>query len=179
MDTDYVEQTNALIDRVAATNPNRPLERNLSLAAACGRIGPIGVAARLIVGTILIVLALFWRDPHWRDAVLGLLAFPVVIATALWVRARARRSPLRAVGPVAHLLNIVVAAVLLALPETAGPTFVFYGASMLVAALRRTGGCEVTAISNLLLRRNDQVGCALFGPIDLLERERTGVGHPV
>jgi hypothetical protein len=162
-----------------STNPNRPYERTLSLAAACGRIGPIGVAARLIVGTTLIVLALFWRDPHWRDAALGLLAFPGVIATALWLRARARRSPLRAVGPVAHLLNIVVAAVLFALPATAGPTFVFYGASMLVAALRGTGGCEVTAISDLLLRRDDQIGCALFGPIDLRERQRTGLGHPV
>ncbi|MFL5856174.1 MAG: hypothetical protein ACJ76M_09375 [Solirubrobacteraceae bacterium] len=162
-----------------STNPNRPSEQTLSLAAACGRIGPIGVAARLIVGITLIVLALFWRDPHWRDAALGLLAFPGVIATALWLRARARRSALRAVGPVAHLLNIVVAAVLFALPATAGPTFVFYGASMLVAALRGTGGCEVTAISDLLLHRDDQIGCALFGPVDLRERERTGVGHPV
>jgi hypothetical protein len=65
-----------------STNPNRPYERTLSLAAACGRIGPIG-------------------------------------------------------------------------------------------------GCEVTAISDLLLHRDDQIGCALFGPIDLRERERTGVGHPV
>src|SRR5215212_9473430 len=103
-----------------STNPNRPSEQTLSLAAACGRIGPIGVAVRLIVGITLIVLALFWRDPHWRDAALGLLAFPGVIATALWLPARARRSAPRAVGPVAHLLNIVVAAVLFALPATDG-----------------------------------------------------------
>ena len=90
-----------------------------------------------------------------------------------------RPAPLRAIGPLAHLLNLVVAAVLFALPATAGPTFVFYGASMLVAALRRTGGCEVTAISNLLLHRGDQIGCALFGPIDRLERQRTGVADPV
>ena len=38
-----------------STNPNRPYERTLSLAAASGRIGPIGVAARLIIGTTLIV----------------------------------------------------------------------------------------------------------------------------
>ena len=160
-------------------NPNRPHERALALAAASGRIGPIGAAARLVVGTTLIVLALFWRDPHSRDAALGLLAFPGVVASALWLRARALSSPLRAIGPLAHLLNIVVASVLFALPATAGPTFVFYGTSMLVAALRRTGGCEVTAISNLLLHRDDQIGCALFGPIDLLEPERTGVGDPV
>ena len=160
-------------------NPNRPHERALALAAASGRIGPIGAAARLVVGTTLIVLALFWRDPHSRDAALGLLAFPGVVASALWLRARALPSPLRAIGPLAHPLNIVVASVLFALPATAGPTFVFYGTSMLVAALRRTGGCEVTAISNLLLHRDDQIGCALFGPIDLLEPERTGVGDPV
>ena len=162
-----------------STSPNRPHERTLSLAVAYGRIGPIGAAARLVVGTTLIVLALFWRDPQWHDAALGVLAFPGVIAAALWLRARVRPAPLRAIGPLAHLLNLVVAAVLFALPATAGPTFVFYGASMLVAALRRTGGCEVTAISNLLLHRDDQIGCALFGPIDLLERERTGVADPV
>ena len=50
---------------------------------------------------------------------------------------------------------------------------------MLVAVLRRTGGCEVTAISNLFLHRDDQIGCALFGPIDLLDRERIGVADPV
>jgi hypothetical protein len=82
---------------IRSANPNRLGERALSLAAAFGRIGPIGAAARLVVGTTLIVLALFWRDPHWRDAV----------------------------------------------------------------------------------RRDDQIGCALFGPIDLLEPERTGVGDPV
>ena len=58
---------------------------------------------------------------------------------------------------------------LFALPATAGPTFVFYGTSMVLAAVRRAGGCEVTAISNVLLRRDDQIGCAPFGPIDLIE----------
>jgi hypothetical protein len=121
----------------------------------------------------------FWREPHWRDAAIGLLAFPVVITTALWLRARARPAPLRATGPIAHVLNIVIAAVLFALPTTAGPTFVFYGTSMLVATLRRAGGCEVTAISNLVLRRDDQVGCVLFGAVDLIESQRPGIGHPV
>lgn len=42
---------------------------------------------------------------------------------------------------------------------------------MLVAAFRRSGGCEVTAISNALLGRDDQVGCALFAPVDLAEAQ--------
>ena len=40
---------------------------------------------------------------------------------------------------------------------------------MLVAAVRRSGGCELTAISNAVLDRDDQVGCVLFAPIDLTE----------
>lgn len=42
----------------------------------------------------------------------------------------------------------------------------FYGVSMLLAALRGYAGCEVLAISNWLLRRDDQVGCVVFAPVD-------------
>jgi hypothetical protein len=45
----------------------------------------------------------------------------------------------------------------------------FYGASMLLAAWRGYAGCEVLALSNWVLRRDDQVGCLLFSPIDSLE----------
>ena len=37
---------------------------------------------------------------------------------------------------------------------------------MLLAAARGYAGCEVLAASNWLLRRDDQVGCALFLPVD-------------
>jgi hypothetical protein len=47
---------------------------------------------------------------------------------------------------------------------------VFYGTSMLLAALRGYAGCEVLAASNWLLGRDDQVGCLVFSPIDHLER---------
>jgi hypothetical protein len=43
---------------------------------------------------------------------------------------------------------------------------------MLLAALRGYAGCEVLAISNWLLRRDDQVGCLVLSPIDELERRR-------
>jgi hypothetical protein len=39
-----------------------------------------------------------------------------------------------------------------------------------VAAARRSGGCEVTVIANAALRRDDQIGCVLFAPIDLTAR---------
>jgi hypothetical protein len=49
---------------------------------------------------------------------------------------------------------------------TSDAALVFYGASMLLAALRGYGGCEVLAVPNWLLGRDDQIGCALFWPID-------------
>ena len=42
----------------------------------------------------------------------------------------------------------------------------FYGVSMLLAALRSYTGCEVLAISNWLLRRDDQVGRVVFALVD-------------
>ncbi len=41
---------------------------------------------------------------------------------------------------------------------------------MLLAALRGYAGCEVLAVSNWLLGRDDQIGCAVFWPVDHLER---------
>jgi len=50
---------------------------------------------------------------------------------------------------------------------------------MLLAALRGIGGCEVLAVPNWLLGRDDQIGCALFWPIDRLEcRGAPTVGPP-
>jgi hypothetical protein len=47
--------------------------------------------------------------------------------------------------------------------------------SMLLAAPRSYAGCEVLAVPNWLLRRDDQVGCVLFAPVDALERRRASV----
>jgi hypothetical protein len=48
---------------------------------------------------------------------------------------------------------------------------IFYGVSTLLAAERGHAGCESPAISNWLLRRDDQLGCLFFSPIDLAERK--------
>jgi hypothetical protein len=55
---------------------------------------------------------------------------------------------------------------LLLLSATSGGALLFYGGSMLLAAAHRTAGCEVTAFSNAVLGRDDQVGCAVFGAVD-------------
>jgi hypothetical protein len=41
---------------------------------------------------------------------------------------------------------------------------------MLLAAQRGYSRCEVTAISNWILGRDDQVGCLGLSPVDELER---------
>jgi len=46
---------------------------------------------------------------------------------------------------------------------------------MLLAALRGYGGCEVLAISNWVLGRDDQVGCFVLSPVDHMEHRLRGV----
>jgi hypothetical protein len=132
-------------------------------------IGPIGVAARYGVGALLIGLAFFWRDPSWRDPLIGFVVMPTIAVALSALHARRSPAPLRATGPLGHLLNAAVFIPLFVLPATAGAALLFYGASMLVTAARRAGGCEVTAISNMLLHRDDAVGCIVFAPVDIAE----------
>lgn len=132
-------------------------------------IGRAGRVARTVVGAAFIGLALFWRDPDWVDAVLGLVVAPALALGVMAWRARRSPEPLKATGPLGHAVNLAVLIPLFALPATAGAAFFFYGASMLLAAARASGGCEVTAISNAVLGREDQVGCPLFAPLDAAE----------
>jgi hypothetical protein len=104
---------------------------------------------------------------------LGLVGFPALLVVGQWLRARRTPTPLQATGPVAHALNVAVFVVLYLLEPTSDAAPLFYGASMWLAAARGYAGCEVLAVSNWLLGRDDQVGCALFWPIDQLERHRT------
>jgi hypothetical protein len=47
-----------------------------------------------------------------------------------------------------------------------------------MASRRRSGGCELTVASNAILGRNDQLGCALFAPVDAAERFRRTAPAP-
>jgi hypothetical protein len=148
-------------------------------------IGMAGTAARILIGLVLLGLVVSgeasrgWRPAAW---VLALLAFPAVALAAAWLRARRHRPGLRATGPAGHAVNAAVFAALYATPWYAPPlgftsdaALIFYGVSMLLAAARGYAGCEVLAVPNWLLRRDDQVGCVLFAPVDALERRRPAV----
>jgi hypothetical protein len=139
-------------------------------------IGPLGTTARVLVGG-LFVGSVTWghldRGFHPSAWLLGLVGFPALLLAGQWLRARRTSSPLRATGPVAHALNVAVFVVLYLLEPTSDAALLFYGASMWLAAASGYAGCEVLAASNWLLRRDDQVGCAVFWPIDQLEQHRT------
>ena len=50
----------------------------------------------------------------------------------------------------------------------------FLGISLVLQGLMAMPGCEVMAISNWLFRRNDQVGCIVFSPLDEIEARLVG-----
>lgn len=142
------------------------------------QIGPAGTIARLLAGIALLssVVIGHWANFWLLPWIVGLLAFPAIALGSHRLRSRYAPGRLMAIGPVAHVLNIAVFFALYltpyyapALKFTSDAALLFYGASMLVAAVRGYAGCEVLAISNWLLRRNDQIGCLVFGPVDAIE----------
>ena len=142
-------------------------------------IGAWGTAVRVAVGTLLVGSVLYG---HWSRAwhpvawLLGGLVLPAVVVAGLWWRARRHPQPLRATGPVGHAVNLAVFLEVVpdlwyapAVGVLSDAVLVFYGGSMLLAAVRGYAGCEVFAVANWLLGRDDQVGCAPFWPIDAVE----------
>jgi hypothetical protein len=97
-----------------------------------------------------------------------------MIAVGLGVRRYASR-PIHLTGPVGIAINLAVIVGLVSNEYTAGGAILFYGASMLVAAWAGQPGCETTVVSNLVLRRDDQIGCPTLFLIDDAEaRMRRG-----
>src|ERR687898_666673 len=124
------------------------------------RIGPIGTVCRLAVG-----LALY-------ELILGSIALPAASVAIGLVAKRYSSGPLRFTSPVGIAVNFVIIVVLFAIPYTAGAAALFYGTSLVIAGWRGQPDCEVTTWSNLILRRDDQIGCPCFTPLDSWEARR-------
>jgi hypothetical protein len=140
------------------------------------RIGPLATGLRVTVAIGLLYLAggaggLSW-DVEWYDPVLGLVVLPGLTVLLALAARHYTAKPLRLTGPGGHALNCLVMVALATNPYTGGAAALFYGTTLLVAAWRGQPGCEVTVVSNGILGRDDQVGCALFSPIDALEAGR-------
>jgi hypothetical protein len=131
-------------------------------------IGPVGTVARVCGGLAAIAVALV-SGLRWWDIPLGLVLIP--LGVTLGHAALVRRAPgaLRGVNQAGACATALLVAPLLIVPFTSEATWLWLGASMLLAAARGYAGCEVLSISNWLLRRDDTVGCLLFTPIDELE----------
>jgi hypothetical protein len=134
------------------------------------RIGPVGTAVRTLGGLGLIYLAgavdgLPW-DVDWYDPIVGFVVLPVIMVAVGLVARRYASRPIHLTGPLGILLNLAVIVALVSNDYTAGGAVLFYGASMLVAAWIGQPGCETTVVSNLVLRRDDQIGCPTLFLID-------------
>ena len=139
------------------------------------RIGPIGTASRVLAGLALLYLALSdgghlsW-NLRWYELALGLGVLPAVMLGVGLAAGRFGSGPVRFTGPLALAVNAALGVALFATEYTAGGAALFVGTTLLVAAWRSQPGCELTVLSNALLRRDDQIGCFVFTPIDELER---------
>jgi hypothetical protein len=145
-------------------------------------IGPTGTVARLLVGLLLIGLIVYGQlvaTRHFTPAawVLGLLGFPALVFICHWWRIHRRRAPFHETGLVSFLLSFalplavyVTGWIVPALGFMSDATILFIGFSLGLSALRGSAGCEFLALSNWLLRRSDQIACAVFTPIDAWEQ---------
>lgn len=140
------------------------------------RIGPIGTWTRVVVGVGLVVLGVLGSvrpsGVVWAELVGGVVGIPLIMAAVGLAVRQYRTSPLLLEGTVATGVNCLVIVALVSNRVTGPAVELFYGATLLVAAWRGQPGCELTVVSNLLFRREDQVGCPVFSPLDRYERRR-------
>jgi hypothetical protein len=136
------------------------------------RIGPIGTTTRLVAAAGLLYLAFFdgtsW-GLEWYDAAVGLGVLPAAALAFGLVARRYASGRVRFTGSAGTTANCLLLVALGVNPYTAGGAALFYGATLLVATWRDQPGCEGTVVSNVILGRDDQIGCPLFSPIDEAE----------
>ena len=137
------------------------------------RIGPLGTTLRVVVGLGLLYLAGGADGLDWalesHDLLVGFVALPAISLSLGLAARRYAAGPVRFDGPLGIAVNCALITALAVNPYTGGGAALFYGATLLVAAWRGLPGCEATVLPNLILRRDDQIGCPTFSPIDAAE----------
>ena len=151
----------------------------------------MGTVSRAIVGMAAVALPIGLEGIGWWD-VLALVAFALVaVGVAKLVVSGYERYAPSSLGnrhavcsapgcTLCLALYAVAIGIGLATPAKTDVVFWgFIGASMLLAAGRGDGGCEVLAFPNAVTGRSDRVGCMIFTPIDAAEaRHREGQARP-
>jgi hypothetical protein len=140
-------------------------------------IGPVGSAIRVAGGLGLLYVAGGAGAPsawgvEWYDPVIGFAALPAITVLLGLAAHRLAGQPVRFDGPLAIAFNVIVIVALVANPYTGGGATLFYAATLLVAAWRGQAGCEATVMPNIVLGRDDQIGCPTLSPIDAAEARR-------
>ena len=148
-------------------------------------IGPLGTAARLGVGLLLVgsvilgQLATHLAPASWA---LGLLGFPALVLAWHGWQVHRHPAPIAVTSRLTSLLGVALFLALYftwwyapTLSVTSDAALIFFGGSLLLAAFRGDAGCEILSSSNWLLHRHDQIACTVFFPIDALERRGTRV----
>jgi hypothetical protein len=148
-------------------------ETEVDMTTTKRQIGPIGTAARVVSGLGLLYLAGGASIASWstepQDAVVGLIALPALMIGIGLAARRYARGPIHFTGQLGVAINLAVIVALVGNDFTGGGATIFYATTLLVAAWRGQAGCEATVISNLVLGRDDQIGCPTLTPIDAAE----------
>ena len=146
-------------------------------------IGPIGTTARVATG-LWLFSSIGWAaargDLQIHEVLLGLVGLPIIVMLVVVASQRVigTSTYLRATGPVGTMTNLSMILALFATPWTTEIAYFFYGVPMFLAAWRGYPGCEMLAISNLVLRRKDELGCPWFYPVDAFEERFTDWSRP-
>jgi hypothetical protein len=145
-------------------------------------IGPIGTGSRVVVGALVAAVPVAAWGIAWWDLAAAVIAFPLIAAAAYALVVGLRRGAASRLARVHHIWSCLVLLLVIGVatlvtfltPADAVAIWVFFGGSMLVAAVKGYGGCEVLALPNAISGRRDQIGCILYGPIDAAEARHRG-----
>jgi hypothetical protein len=148
-------------------------------------IGPVGTAARAILGLAAIAVPITVWGIGWWDVGAALIILPLVgaaltpVVVAVYERhvpdSLARRE-LSCFSP-----NCVTPALVIALgiglsyvtPVDGTAIWTWLGASWLVAAVRGDNACETVSLTNAATGKRGDLACIFYAPLDAAEARRT------
>ncbi len=144
-------------------------------------VGIIGTVARILFGSILFGTVVYghlngvFRPLPW---LIGLVVFPLIFTLWHSWQIKNKKARFSKTGALAKCGNVFIFLAFYftywyapSIKFMSDAVLIFYGISMLFAAIRGYSRCEVLAISNWLLKRNDQLGCILFTPFDKIDEK--------
>lgn len=144
-------------------------------------IGRVGTLARLVGGVPLIAVPIAGHGISWWDLAGALIALPLIaeaVAGAFRLRhagaKTAASNRARAAGAIV-LVVVIATALTFVTPIDGGAIWMFFGASMLLAAVRGYAGCELLTIANAFSGRREQMNCLVYDRIDEAELRRMHV----